>query len=304
MHACRRQRSAAAFRVPRSLHRPLHAALRIINHWRATGGGSPWLLLALLVVAHPATHRLIGALFGRIVFQINVAMLSLVSASAVGCVHGLVGLGACIRGFCTLRLTQHALGHACGDVSESERVPRCLLPRSCGPGPACARGWCKCRGLKSPLASCTKPCSGCTRGGCRGAEIRRTATAANSSAVLQCYLPTCLPPHIHPRRHRRVPLLPAGEPPALSLDRRCCALHTWFDLTVGVALPLAVLAALERRGRERLFKREQEAAAGQWWSDDPRCPPRLEPAACFLFSCVAFAASTLAAALLPAPGRP
>ena len=107
---------------------------------------------------------------------------------------------------------------------------------------------------------------------------------------------------------RRVPLLPSIQPSQLSLQQRCLALNAWYDVTVGALLPLAVLAALERRARERIYLQQQQRQQGQpttmhWMLEDPRCPPRLEPAACFLFSCVAFAAAALAAALLlPAPG--
>lgn len=94
-----------------------------------------------------------------------------------------------------------------------------------------------------------------------------------------------------------VPLLSAGPPVALSLEQRCCAVDTWFDVTMGVVLPLAVLSFLERRGREQ----RQEAA--HWLTEDPRCPPRPEPAVLLLFSCVTFAAASLAAlVLLPARG--
>ena len=88
-----------------------------------------------------------------------------------------------------------------------------------------------------------------------------------------------------------VPLLPAGRPAALSLEQQCRALDAWFTVVASATLPLAVLAALERRCRKRLYHRQ---AAGHWTADGARRPPRLEPAACFLLSCVAFAAASLA----------
>ena len=55
----------------------------MIDHWQAAGEGSPWLLLALLVVAHPATHLLICALFVRMVFSFSLVILPVFSAVTV-----------------------------------------------------------------------------------------------------------------------------------------------------------------------------------------------------------------------------
>ena len=57
--------------------------MRIIDHWQAAGEGSPWLLLALLAVAHPATHLLISALFVQRVFCFSLVILPIFSAVTV-----------------------------------------------------------------------------------------------------------------------------------------------------------------------------------------------------------------------------
>ena len=143
-----------------------------------------------------------------------------------------------------------------------------MLPCLAPPGPVCLH------------CACAVACA-------RGAARRRVAHAPP-------------PPHAPPPR-RSLPLLPGSEPSGLTPRQQCSVIHAWCDAAMGVALPLILLAGMERRGRRQLFLRRLQCAGAAgtpppavYWSAEPHCPPALEPAFWYLASCATFVAATLA----------
>lgn len=128
---------------------PPAAALHMIDGWQAAGGRSPLVLLVLVVLLHPATHRLIGALFGKLTCSWNVGVLLLGFApSAVSSAPGAARqqVSGCTAATCSAAGRMALLSGARAARSPwphaeaARRPPRARLPRQlwCGPG-MCAR---------------------------------------------------------------------------------------------------------------------------------------------------------------------